>query len=129
MLRIRHAAPAGSGLQSSAMRVAVLILAASLWGCASTPSQAPTPERAAALSARGDHAAAALEYDAVAAVAVGVVGNDYRLLAAREWLAAGRATGRVQLCLQLEAGDGDAQRRDGHVDVPSVEARPRGLDP
>lgn len=91
MMRIRHAAPAGSGLQSSAMRVAALILAASLWGCASTPSQAPTPDRAAALSARGDHAAAALEYDAVAAVAPGVVGNDYRLLAAREWLAAARA--------------------------------------
>lgn len=101
MSLISHAAPAGSRLQSrvaprmsrptpalAAMLLAVLLVG----GCALAPQrEAPTPERAAALAARGDHAAAALEYDAIAAVAAGVIGNDYRLLAAREWLAAGRA--------------------------------------
>lgn len=113
MLRIRHAAPAGSGLQSSMMRLAVLIGVSLSWGCATTPAQAPTPERAAALAARGDHSAAALEYDAVAAVAVGVIGNDYRLLAAREWLAAGRAreaeAALGRLAPPLEAAQGLAR--------------------
>lgn len=80
---------------SPPLRTAALavLLAALLAGCATAPQrEAATPERAAALAGRGDHAAAALEYDAVASVAVGVIGDDYRLLAAQQWLAAGRAT-------------------------------------
>lgn len=100
----------GGGLQSMnradlprSSTLLVLLLSALLGGCATTAAQreAATPERAAALAARGDHAAAALEYDAVAAVAVGVIGNDYRLLAAREWLAAGRAPEAVAALARL----------------------------
>ena len=79
---------------SPPLRTAALavLVAALLAGCATAPQrEAATPERAAALAGRGDHAAAALEYDAVAAVAAGIIGNDYRLLAAQQWLAAGRA--------------------------------------
>lgn len=85
----RAALPCSSSLRTVAF---ALLSAALLAGCATAPQrEAATPERAAALAGRGDHAAAALEYDAVAAVAVGVIGNDYRLLAAQQWLAAGRA--------------------------------------
>ena len=85
----RAALPCSPSLRTVAF---ALLCAALLAGCATAPQrEAATPERAAALAARGDHAAAALEYDAVAAVAVGVIGNDYRLLAAQQWLAAGRA--------------------------------------
>ena len=81
--------PTRPSLRTTALAV---LLAALLAGCATaSPREAATPERAAALAGRGDHAAAALEYDSVAAVAVGVIGNDYRLLAAQQWLAAGRA--------------------------------------
>ncbi len=81
--------PTRPSLRTTALAV---LLAALLAGCATArPREAATPERAAALAGRGDHAAAALEYDSVAAVAVGVIGNDYRLLAAQQWLAAGRA--------------------------------------
>lgn len=81
--------PTSPSLRTTALAV---LLAALLAGCATAPPrEAATPERAAELAGRGDHAAAALEYDAVAAVAVGVIGNDYRLLAAQQWLAAGRA--------------------------------------
>ncbi|MFN7272023.1 MAG: penicillin-binding protein activator [Gammaproteobacteria bacterium] len=85
----RAALPCSPSLRTVAF---ALLSAALLAGCATAPQrEAATPERAAALAGRGDHAAAALEYDAVAAVAVGVIGNDYRLLAAQQWLAAGRA--------------------------------------
>lgn len=92
-----------------------VLLGVVLAGCATTASQreAATPARAAALAARGDHSAAALEYDAVAAVAVGVIGNDYRLLAAQEWLAAGRPnearTALGRLAEPLEPGQATAR--------------------
>jgi len=72
--------------------LAASLLAASLLaGCAAAPPPAdpPSPERAAAYAARGDHAAAALDYGAVAEFAPAAIANDFRLLAAREWLAAG----------------------------------------
>ena len=103
-------------LSSPTLRTAAIaaLLAALLAGCATAPPrEAATPERAAALAGRGDHAAAALEYDAVAAVAVGVIGNDYRLLAAQQWLAAGRAAeataALARLAEPLEAAQATAR--------------------
>ena len=103
-----------AALPRAALPLASLLCWALLASCATTPPrEAPTPERAAALAGRGDHAAAALEYDAVAAVAVGVIGNDYRLLAAREWLAAGRAAqaeaALARLAPPLEAAQSTAR--------------------
>lgn len=53
------------------------------------PTDPPSPERAAAYAARGEHAAAARDYEAVASFAPKPVADDFRLLAARQWLAAG----------------------------------------
>lgn len=62
-----------------------------LYGCAGADLTTPaSPERAAAFAARGEHAAAAREYDAVASTAVGALGDPFRLAAAREWLLAGQ---------------------------------------
>jgi outer membrane PBP1 activator LpoA protein len=91
--------------------LAASLLAASLLaGCAAAPPPAdpPSPERAAAYAARGDHAAAARDYEAVAGFAPSGVANDLRLSAAREWLSAG-----------------DARRAQGMLDalVPPLDAR------
>jgi len=50
--------------------------------------QLANPERAATLAQRNDHLAAALEYQNLAGSAEVQMANDYRLLAAQEWLAA-----------------------------------------
>jgi outer membrane PBP1 activator LpoA protein len=91
--------------------LAASLLAASLLaGCAAAPPPVdpPSPERAAAAAARGDHAAAARDYEAVAGFAPSGVANDLRLSAAREWLSAG-----------------DARRAQGMLDalVPPLDAR------
>jgi len=66
------------------------LVALVLTGCAAapTPTEPPSPERAAAFAARGEHASAARDYEAVANFAPTGVANDFKLLAALEWLAA-----------------------------------------
>jgi outer membrane PBP1 activator LpoA protein len=66
------------------------LIALVLTGCAAapTPIEPPSPERAAAFAARGEHASAARDYEAVANFAPAAVANDFKLLAALEWLAA-----------------------------------------
>ena len=49
-----------------------------------------TPERAAALAERGDHAAAANEYESLAASTLGGDANTWRLSAIEQWLLADR---------------------------------------
>ena len=65
---------------------ALLALSTVLVACASAP---PAPvasrEHAALLASRGEHAAAAAEYEAAAALSP-AIGNELLLLAAREWL-------------------------------------------
>jgi outer membrane PBP1 activator LpoA protein len=66
------------------------LIALVLTGCAAAPEpiEPPSPERAAAFAARGEHASAARDYEAIAGFAPTGVANDFKLLAAREWLAA-----------------------------------------
>ena len=66
------------------------LIALVLTGCAAAPEpiEPPSPERAAAFAARGEHASAARDYEAIAGFAPAVVANDFKLLAALEWLAA-----------------------------------------
>ena len=66
------------------------LIALVLTGCAAAPEpiEPPSPERAAAFAARGEHASAARDYEAIAGFAPAAVANDFKLLAALEWLAA-----------------------------------------
>jgi outer membrane PBP1 activator LpoA protein len=63
-------------------RGAAAVLLALLAACGATPTRlATTPERAAALLASGEYAAAARDYSALADATPGAAGNDYRLSA------------------------------------------------
>jgi len=69
-----------------------VLLALLLAACGGPTRPVASVERAAALAARGDHAAAAREYEAVAAAtAESIVANAALLPAAGEWLRAGDA--------------------------------------
>jgi len=69
-----------------------LLAALSLAACGPV-ERAPiaNPDRAAALAERGDHAAAASEYELLAATASPSAANSWRLSAAEQWLLADRA--------------------------------------
>ena len=86
-------------------------LALLLGACGANTRPAASLERAAALAARGDHAAAAREYEAVAgATAESALANPALIPAAREWLRAGdtaaadRALARLSAPLDAELG-------------------------
>ena len=68
-----------------------LLAALSLAACGPV-DRAPvaSPERAAALAERGDHAAAASEYESLAAKTLGGAANTWRLSAIEQWLLADR---------------------------------------
>ncbi len=109
--------------------LAVLVLLAS---CTSLTGKAPLPpsaERAQQAQQRGDHAAAAREFEALAADNSGSVAQDYLLRATAAWLKAGRgedarrtlgliegpldaarATERALLDVELSALSGQAQQ-------------------
>jgi outer membrane PBP1 activator LpoA protein len=72
---------------------AVIALALLLTGCPSTPRRAgpPNVDRAEQLTRAGDHAAAAAIYARLASETTGPDSAEFRLRAARAWLAAGRA--------------------------------------
>lgn len=88
----------------------MLLAVLALFGVACTPTlPLASVERAAALAARGDHAAAAREFEAVASgTAESVVANPAWLSAAREWLraadpaAAERALARLSPPIEAE---------------------------
>ncbi|MBU3671674.1 MAG: penicillin-binding protein activator [Sinobacteraceae bacterium] len=66
----------------SVWRGAIAVLLSLLAACGATPTRlATTPEQAAALLARGEYAAAARDYAALAEATPGAVGNEYRLSA------------------------------------------------
>lgn len=95
-----HPAPAQHGIQSmicpracSSLPTLLLWLLATITLAACGPiERAPlaSPERAAAFAERGDHAAAANEYESLAAGTIGSESNGWRLSAIEQWLLADR---------------------------------------
>lgn len=74
-----HRDPKGR-LPRSAWRGAIAVLFGLLAACGATPTRlATTPEQAAALLARGEYAAAARDYAALAEATPGAMGMEYRL--------------------------------------------------
>lgn len=94
--------------------LALLCLGALLLvGCGANTRTPASLERAAALSARGDHVASAREYEALAAAARGSAINALLLPAAKEWLRAGNAAAAeaaiARLLAPLEIPQRDAR--------------------
>lgn len=84
---------AGKALFRSLAPVALLATALLLAGCPSTTTRTPTSTvaRAEAATRAGDHGGAAALYERLAAETTGTDSIEFRLRAARSWLAAGRA--------------------------------------
>lgn len=126
---LKHASVAPAPALARLCAATLLVVLA---GCQSLGSALPGPgslQRAESLAQRGDHGAAAREYEKLLEDNPGSAGVGYGLAAAREWLAAGRAvdarrvlaslpatataaqTGERQLIeLELQLDAGDAQR-------------------
>ncbi len=84
----------------------VIALAAVLAGCPATPRRGgpPNVDRAEELTRAGDHAAAAALYERLASETTGTDSAEFRLRAARAWLAAGRAADADRVLAQLPPG-------------------------
>ena len=107
---------------------ALLIVATALTACQSigTGDGPPTLDRAQSLAARGDHAAAAREYEALARDNAGVSGNPYLLAAGREWLDAQRAADASRVVALLAAPLTDVQSYSAtllRIEVSLLEGR------
>ncbi|MCP5466302.1 MAG: penicillin-binding protein activator [Sinobacteraceae bacterium] len=109
---LRHASPCPRSWPAA---LSVLLLAAALLllaGCQSLGGAAAGPgslQRAEALAQRGEHAAAAREYEKLADDNPGSAGTDYLLGAAREWLAAGRVAEARRVLAQVSGTPSTAQ--------------------
>ena len=83
---------AGKALHRSLALLALFGMTLLLAGCPSTPRTGPSAvDRADAATRSGDHAGAAALYERLATETTGSDSVEFRLLAARAWLAAGRA--------------------------------------
>jgi len=84
----------------------VVALAALLAGCPTTTRRPATSnvDRAAELTRSGDHAGAATLYERLSAETTGADSAEFRLRAAREWLAAGRAADADRVLASLPGG-------------------------
>lgn len=93
--------------------LALIALGLMIAGCSTNARPPASLERAAALSARGDHAAAAREYEALSVAARGNSINATLLPAAKEWLrandAAAAESALARMVTPLEAGQSDAR--------------------
>jgi outer membrane PBP1 activator LpoA protein len=83
---------AGKALYRLLAPLALLVLALMLAGCPSAPrTPTSTVDRADAATRAGDHAGAAALYERLAGETTGTDSIEFRLRAARAWLAAGRS--------------------------------------
>ena len=83
---------AGKALHRSLALLALFGMTLLLAGCPSTPRTGPSAvDRADAATRSGDHAGAAALYERLATETTGSDSVEFRLRAARAWLAAGRA--------------------------------------
>ena len=84
----------------------VVALAAVLAGCPATPRRGgpPNVDRAEELTRTGDHAGAAALYERLASETTGSDSAEFRLRAARAWLAAGRAADADRVLALLPGG-------------------------
>jgi outer membrane PBP1 activator LpoA protein len=107
---------------TAASRWPATVLLLVLAGCAAAPPpvEPPSPERAAAFAARGDHAAAARDYETLAGFAPIDIASDFKLLAARQWLSAGEPA-KAQTVLASLGGALDA-RQASDRDLSAAEA-------
>ncbi len=104
MLTHPASAPAAAAARGIAPVGVVLLAALLLGGCQSLGVSAPGPgsqQRAESLAQRGDHDAAAREYEKLAEDNPGTAGNGYVLAAAREWLAANRPADARRMLAQV----------------------------
>jgi hypothetical protein len=93
--------------------LAMIVLALAIASCSTNTRTPASLERAVALSARGDHAAAAREYEALTISGRGNAVNATWLAAAKEWLRANEASAAeaalTRLVAPLEAGQADTR--------------------
>ena len=84
----------------------VVTMAVLLAGCPTTPRRPATSnvDRAAELTRSGDHAGAAALYERLAGETTGSDSAEFRLRAARAWLAAGRAADADRVLASLPPG-------------------------
>jgi outer membrane PBP1 activator LpoA protein len=97
---------AGKALLQPWVRFAVVATALLLAGCPTTPHHGgpPNVDRAEALTRSGDYAGAAAQYERLAGETTGPDSAEFRLRAARAWLAAGRAADADRVLATLGAG-------------------------
>ena len=95
-----------AALRSPIALLVLLAAALALSGCPSTPRRGgpPSVDRAEALTRSGDHAAAAAVYERLATETTGADSSEFRLRAARAFLAAGRALEADRVLALLPAG-------------------------
>ncbi len=93
--------------------LALIVLALAVASCSTNTRTPASLERAVALSVRGDHAAAAREYEALTISGRGNAVNATWLAAAKEWLRANEASAAeaalTRLVAPLEAGQADTR--------------------
>jgi outer membrane PBP1 activator LpoA protein len=107
---------AGKALPRFFASVAVLVLALALAGCPSTPrTPTSTVDRADAASRSGDHAGAAALYERLAGETTGTDSIEFRLRAARAWLAAGRAGDADRVLAGITAAATQQQQLERHL--------------
>lgn len=98
-----------TGSYSTLRSICLALAALALTACSSVPQNiGPSAQRAAELAARGEHSAAAREYDALSA-GRGAEANEYRLLATEQWLSASDA-GNAELSLRSLVGPLESTR-------------------
>jgi uncharacterized protein len=119
---------AGKALNRYFVLFTLLLLALMLAGCPSTPRTSTSAvDRADAATRAGDHAGAAALYERLAGETTGSDSIEFRLRAARAWLAAGRAADADRVLAALGAGATQQQQLERHLlSIQSSLAQGRG---